>query len=55
VDWLERTELLPGKEKPERLEKSTVASISYIPPVFGCFMAGAVVNDLCEEKKYPIF
>lgn len=27
-------------------KKSTVGTISYIPPVFGCFMASVVINDL---------
>jgi tRNA threonylcarbamoyladenosine dehydratase len=27
-------------------KKSTAGTISYIPPVFGCFMASVVINDL---------
>jgi tRNA A37 threonylcarbamoyladenosine dehydratase len=32
----------------ERNKKSTVGTISYMPPVFGCFMASVVINDLLE-------
>ena len=31
-----------------RNKKSTVGTISYMPPVFGCFMASVVINDLLE-------
>ena len=31
-------------------KKSTVGTISYMPPVFGCFIASVVVNDLTEKK-----
>jgi tRNA A37 threonylcarbamoyladenosine dehydratase len=42
-------------EKVVRLEeglnkKSTVGTISYMPPVFGCFVASVVVSDLLKEK-----
>ena len=30
-------------------KKSTVGTISYMPPVFGCFIAGVVVRDLIED------
>ena len=30
----------------ERNKKSMVGTISYLPPVFGCFMASVVINDL---------
>jgi len=29
-------------------KKSTVGTVSYMPPVFGCFMASVVINDLLE-------
>lgn len=29
-------------------KKSTVGTISYMPPVFGCFIAGVVVRDLID-------
>ena len=29
-------------------KKSTVGTISYMPPVFGCFIAGIVVHDLID-------
>ena len=35
-----------GKNK-----KSTVGTISYMPPVFGCFVSSVVIRDLLEEKK----
>ncbi len=30
-------------------KKSTVGTISYMPPVFGCFIASAVIRDLVSE------
>lgn len=46
----------PGEidENAIRLEesqnkKSTVGTISYMPPLFGCFMASAVIRDLIDE------
>jgi tRNA A37 threonylcarbamoyladenosine dehydratase len=30
-------------------KKSTVGTISYMPPVFGCFMASVVIGDLISE------
>lgn len=32
-------------------KKSTVGTISYMPPVFGCFIASAVIRDLLETKE----
>ena len=32
-----------------RNKKSTVGTISYMPPTFGCFIASAVVKDLISE------
>jgi tRNA A37 threonylcarbamoyladenosine dehydratase len=42
-------------EKAVRLEeaqnkKSTVGTISYMPPAFGCFLASQVITDLIKEK-----
>jgi tRNA threonylcarbamoyladenosine dehydratase len=42
-------------EKAVRLEegqnkKSTVGTISYMPPVFGCFVASVVIINLLKEK-----
>ncbi len=31
-------------------KKSTVGTISYMPPLFGCFIASAVIRDLTSEK-----
>jgi len=31
-------------------KKSTVGTISYMPPVFGCFIASAVIRDLLDDK-----
>lgn len=41
-------------EKAVRIEegknkKSTVGTISYMPPVFGCFISSVVINDLISE------
>ncbi|PIF02341.1 MAG: tRNA threonylcarbamoyladenosine dehydratase [Draconibacterium sp.] len=30
-------------------KKSTVGTISYMPPIFGCFVASVVINDLISE------
>ena len=30
-------------------KKSTVGTISYMPPLFGCFIASAVIRDLVDE------
>lgn len=30
-------------------KKSTVGTISYMPPLFGCFIASAVIRELIEE------
>ncbi|MDR2911510.1 MAG: tRNA threonylcarbamoyladenosine dehydratase [Bacteroidales bacterium] len=32
----------------EKNKKSTVGTVSYMPPVFGCFIAGVVVRDLID-------
>ncbi len=32
-------------------KKSTVGTISYMPPVFGCFIASAVIRDLVNEAE----
>ncbi|WP_346863687.1 tRNA threonylcarbamoyladenosine dehydratase [uncultured Draconibacterium sp.] len=31
-------------------KKSTVGTISYMPPAFGCFLASQVITDLIKEK-----
>ncbi|SHF87484.1 tRNA A37 threonylcarbamoyladenosine dehydratase [Mariniphaga anaerophila] len=31
-------------------KKSTVGTISYMPPVFGCFVASVVIRDLLDKK-----
>ncbi|WP_346858274.1 tRNA threonylcarbamoyladenosine dehydratase [uncultured Draconibacterium sp.] len=31
-------------------KKSTVGTISYMPPAFGCFLASQVISDLIKEK-----
>lgn len=31
-------------------KKSNVGTISYMPPVFGCFIASVVIRDLIGEK-----
>ncbi|WP_346860358.1 tRNA threonylcarbamoyladenosine dehydratase [uncultured Draconibacterium sp.] len=31
-------------------KKSTVGTISYMPPAFGCFLASQVISDLINEK-----
>jgi tRNA threonylcarbamoyladenosine dehydratase len=33
----------------EQNKKSTVGTISYMPPLFGCLMASVVIRDLIEN------
>lgn len=33
-------------------KKSTVGTISYMPPVFGCFMASEAIKQLLEKHQY---
>ena len=33
----------------EQNKKSMIGTVSYMPPVFGCFIASAVVRDLIED------
>jgi tRNA threonylcarbamoyladenosine dehydratase len=35
----------------ERNKKSTVGTISYMPPVFGCFIASVVICDIIEQNS----
>ena len=37
----------------ERNKKSTVGTISYMPAIFGCYMASVVIRDLLHKKKLP--
>ncbi len=32
-------------------KKSTVGTVSYMPPLFGCFIASAVIRDLVADEK----
>lgn len=34
-----------------RNKKSNVGTISYMPPIFGCFLASVVIRDIIEKKK----
>jgi tRNA A37 threonylcarbamoyladenosine dehydratase len=34
----------------ERNKKSIIGTISYMPPIFGCFMASVVIHDLLGQK-----
>jgi tRNA A37 threonylcarbamoyladenosine dehydratase len=36
-------------DEPGENKKSTVGTISYMPPVYGCFCASVVIRDLIEE------
>ena len=36
-------------DDPEENKKSTVGTISYMPPIYGCFCASVVIRDLIEE------
>jgi tRNA threonylcarbamoyladenosine dehydratase len=37
------------RQEEGRNKKSTVGTISYMPPVFGCFLASIVIRDLAGE------
>ncbi len=37
------------KTEGERNKKTTVGTISYMPPIFGCFVASKVIRDLVKE------
>ncbi|MCU7494038.1 MAG: tRNA threonylcarbamoyladenosine dehydratase [Ignavibacteria bacterium] len=40
--------------EPQRNKKSTVGTISYMPPIFGCYCASVVLRDLmCLDNKMP--
>jgi tRNA threonylcarbamoyladenosine dehydratase len=43
-------EILEGavKEEAGRNKRSTVGTISYMPPVFGCFISSVVIRELAE-------
>ena len=36
----------------ERNKKSTVGTISYMPPIFGCLLASVVIRDLVDSKEF---
>ena len=36
-------------DEPGENKKSTVGTISYMPPIYGCFCASVVIRDLIEE------
>lgn len=36
-------------DEPGENKKSTVGTISYMPPIYGCFCASVVIRDLTEE------
>lgn len=38
------------REEDGQNKKSTVGTISYMPPVFGCFIASVVIRDLISEQ-----
>jgi len=40
-------EIVPVEEQNK---KSVIGTISYMPPVFGCFITSVVVNDLIEMQ-----
>lgn len=35
-----------------RNKRSTVGTISYMPPVFGCFISSVVIRSILQEEKY---
>ncbi|MBR4198949.1 MAG: tRNA threonylcarbamoyladenosine dehydratase [Bacteroidales bacterium] len=38
-------------EDPSTNKRTTIGTISYMPPVFGCVCASVVIRDLVEEKS----
>jgi tRNA A37 threonylcarbamoyladenosine dehydratase len=37
-------------DEPGENKKSTVGTISYMPPIYGCFCASVVIRDLIDEE-----
>jgi len=37
-------------DEPGENKKSTVGTISYMPPIYGCFCASVVIQDIIESK-----
>ncbi len=37
-------------DKPGENKKSTIGTISYMPPIYGCYCASVVIRDLIETK-----
>jgi tRNA A37 threonylcarbamoyladenosine dehydratase len=37
-------------DEPGDNKKSTVGTISYMPPIYGCFCASVVIRDIIENK-----
>ncbi|MEE4197986.1 MAG: tRNA threonylcarbamoyladenosine dehydratase [Bacteroidales bacterium] len=37
-------------DEPGENKKSTVGTISYMPPIYGCFCASVVINDLLKSQ-----
>lgn len=47
-------EVLEGSTRPcegEPNKKTTVGTISYMPPIFGCFIASVVVRDILDDQN----
>jgi tRNA A37 threonylcarbamoyladenosine dehydratase len=40
--------MVPCDDEPNK--KTTLGTISYMPPLFGCFMASVVVRGLIEKE-----
>jgi len=38
-------------DEPGENKKSTVGTISYMPPIYGCFCASVVIRDLIEQNQ----
>jgi tRNA A37 threonylcarbamoyladenosine dehydratase len=41
--------IIPVEDEPNK--KSTVGTISYLPAIFGCYLASIVIRELASEPE----
>lgn len=39
-------------EDPSENKRTTIGTISYLPPLFGCICASVIINDIVNEKMF---
>ncbi|MDP4207769.1 MAG: tRNA threonylcarbamoyladenosine dehydratase [Bacteroidota bacterium] len=50
-ELVDKENVIPCDDEPNK--KSIIGTISYMPPVFGCFIASIVIRDLLEDAAEP--